>query len=604
MITPWPTLPLRTTPLPGESVDSWIEALALRYKLSPRRLLPSLGLSGRAMSTNHLIRATPPGTWRRVELAAGLREECLDSVVGGSFALFPSMVGGGSRFCPACLADSDRWPLAWRSNWTVACSRHGLLLHDYCPGCRNPPRTTIAGGRTPVPSATCIFQSQAGAERCGTELATVPTVAAHPAVLAVQHWVDQLTAGLEGPDPAHSVAVLSDLPTVVCWLLGRQDVNWQAEADALAPGRRPCPTQPFHGRLPRTDAALTAAVLDHAMTIYGTDERRAVTLIRGLLPPAQSRMGVLPPNMGAQRWQALSPTFPNRFLRAVDKDLAAIDRLRLKTSSPSAGRPTGSATARVRIVPQLIWPDWAARLLPVTRFNPELFRATASTCLLAPGTPERKYDALTTHLNPRVSATQVSVLLHAFGDLPDPCLSDALTAFCRIADYLDRAGSPIDYQRRRETLPAESVISWERWRDLACSAGAHPGDRPKAGHRNQGRYLHAQRHLLQLLSGADLADRRHRLAFDNPNDRNRYVGFSTSMTPALRTALNEHGAKILADLGIDEPLTWSPPPHLAQGLALPGVDTRTLDLDCQSPGIVEAFLMRPDRLGGGWRVLL
>src|SRR5438309_479081 len=46
----------------------------------------------------------------------------------------------GSRFCPACLRDTDgRWLLRWRLPWAFACPVHAHLLVDVCPGCGKPP---------------------------------------------------------------------------------------------------------------------------------------------------------------------------------------------------------------------------------------------------------------------------------------------------------------------------------------------------------------------------------------------------------------------------------------------------------------------------------
>lgn len=70
---------------------------------------------------------------------------------------------------------------------------------------------------------------------------------------------------------------------------------------------------------------------------------------------------------------------------------------------------------------------------------------------------------------------------------------------------------------------------------------------------------------------------RHPLAFRNAADRTRYLDFTTAMTKALREALHQHAADLLAELGIDERLTWSPPAHLADSLRLPGVAVDDLD---------------------------
>jgi len=564
----------------AESVDSWIEALARRYRLAPSLLLPALGLSTQGRSINRLVKGTSQEAWRRMEAAAGLPAGALQTVQLAGASLRTTLVGGGSRFCPRCLGENGgRWLVAWRSNWTVACTRHRLLLHDTCPSCTRTPRVYLPGGTTELPPGTCAYQPHRRAERCGTDLAAHSATTAHPAVLAVQTWIDDLHQAADHASDPEAAATLTDLPVVAYWLMAREEIDWQARAAELAFDRTPTQATPVNGRLPRLDAALVAGVLDLARTVLGPDHDAGVTALRDL-PHGPARTGVMPAGMSIPRWHAMRGPFPNRFLRAVDPGLTAMDRLRFKSPTPAAEQPTSRGAAeRGRLIPHLIWPDWAGRLLPVSGFHPDLFRATAATCLLIPGTSERANHTLPNRFNRRVTPAHVSVLLQGFGDLPAPTLDHVLTAFCRIATYLDTAGSPIDYQRRREQIPAHPLITWAQWRDLACAANSHPGESPRNGESSHGRYLHVKRHLLQLLTGADLGTPTHQFAFTRSGDRSTYADFTAKLTLPLRAALTAHAERILAELGIDEPATWSPPADLAQGLVLPGTDTTALDND-------------------------
>ena len=125
-----------------------------------------------------------------------------------------------------------------------------------------------------------------------------------------------------------------------------------------------------------------------------------------------------------------------------------------------------------------------------------------------------------------------------------------LTAISCLAGYLDTCGSPIDYQRRRDLIPAGTITAGQ-WRDLCYGAAAHPGEARR--HRD------AQRYLFQLLTGADLHDRRHALAFTSNYDYSRYHAFADTIPTGLRDALHAHAAGLLDDLGIGEPITWAPP---------------------------------------------
>ena len=99
---------------------------------------------------------------------------------------------------------------------------------------------------------------------------------------------------------------------------------------------------------------------------------------------------------------------------------------------------------------------------------------------------------------------------------------------------------------------------------------AHPGEAR--------RHHDAQRYLFQLLTGADLHDPRHALAFTSNNDYSHYHAFADTLPTRLRDALHVHAAGLLHDLGIGEPLTWAPPPDCCAGVDLPGPEPDDIDL--------------------------
>jgi TniQ len=556
------TLPLRLPVADGESLDSWIEALARRYRIAPRAMLSIVGAGQPSGYVSSLLEKTSPAIWDRAGHAAGLAPGRLRAAAGAQLAPVSRLRSHGSRFCPACLAgNGGRWQLAWRLNWTVACPQHRLLLAEACPVCLAPPRVRIPGGTTPVDAATCACPARGPRRRCGADLTRTPAGEATASDLGAQRWIDTLIADLAGPHAAAAEAVLADLPAVTSWL-----------ARSTAAGQEPR-TRRGYGTVPRADARHTADLLAQARVLLTGGDQAAITALRAIITGLPTGERTPPPGMGYHRWKGLHPVFPSRYLQAADQDLYTVDRLRMKTVTTAAAPPGTGRPQRSRMLPQMLWPDWTARLLPVTGFLPDLFRAVMSVCVLIPGSANRSLAAIAAPLNPRLSSSHISVALQGIADISgEASLRPVLILLCRLAEYLDACGSPIDYQRRRDIAPAQPM-TWQHWRDLACGAGSHPGD-PVA----TGRVLHAQRHLHQLLTGSDLAGRRHTLAFRDASDRSRYLGFVTSLTPALRRALREDAARILAKHGIDEPVSWSPPADLAGGLTLPGIDTGSLDL--------------------------
>lgn len=561
------SLPMRVDILAEESVDSWVEAVGRRYDVSMRRMLIALGMTPPPVTIAALLTRVEPAHWRAIEEAAGLAPGRLDTASAGS--------GGDrllrrSRFCPQCLAErAGRWPLFWRQRWTVACLHHRVLLLDACRTCQHPPRRLVPGGFSPLPIASCAHIVDG--MRCGADLTSAPAVEVGAEVLAAQHWVDELLLAdcSDQADHAAALSQLRDLPTIVSWLLHHHGEHLRATAEHLAVPYPPA--DPEGSATHRMGAAVTAAALDRVRVLVGAADEPALQLLAQLLPRPDASSRSCPPGMDGRQWVELTGRFPNRYLRTVDRGLPDIDRLRFSSSTPAASLPTTTAVSsaaneRVPQVPQLLWPDWTARLLPATGIAADRLRSVGTVCLLLPGsTRGASADAAKTFA-PRLGADAGVQLLMAFGRHSGGSFTNAvLTVLCRIAEHLDTVGSAIDYQRRRDQLPSQ-MISWEQWRELAYTAGGHPGDAP-----DRGRHLQAQRYLYQLLCGADLLDPRHGLAFRSPPDRGVYVKFLTALPTPLRAGLHDHAQAVLTGLGIDEPLTWSPPDRLADGLVLPGI---------------------------------
>ncbi|MFI1989106.1 LysR family transcriptional regulator [Actinoplanes sp. NPDC020271] len=139
---------------------------------------------------------------------------------------------------------------------------------------------------------------------------------------------------------------------------------------------------------------------------------------------------------------------------------------------------------------------------------------------------------------------------------------DVLRAVCALADYIDEHGSPIDYERRRAIF-TDVVLSRTQWEDICFRAEEHPG-------RDQ-KISYARRFVFQLLTGADLRDPSHSLAFTSITDKSLYLQrFEQNLSSSLRMRLREFAMMLLSRQGIDEPLTWSPPPDCVAGLRVPG----------------------------------
>jgi DNA-binding transcriptional ArsR family regulator len=593
MSAPPRTLPLRVPPVPGEALDSWLEALARRHQVTVGTLVTALGwhMPG---SPGGLVAGLPAQVLRRLEQQAGLPAGRLDDAVLDRYLPLAAARRRGSRYCPSCLAERDgRWLLAWRLGWTFACTTHGVLLCDTCPSCGQAPRGR-AGRAGLNPPGTCANTIKRH-EYCGADLRQVIPGRLAPGnpVLAAQRWTGILLT-LDDTRPAGNGDALSDLGIVASWVLrqapaaqlagsGPQVLAAWREQDQQPPATRRQPS-----RFPPASAALTAALAATAMTVLTGSDEQAIEQIRALLPPRAGPRRPRPAGLPTARWRQLSQPARGRFLRALDPDLSPADRIRYRTGTPQAAIPAGPPgllAARARAIPQLLWPDWAIRLIPVHGFAPGPFRSAIAACMLLPGRPA---STANTALHAYRSTQATGAVLRA---LAGGGHDTVLTAISCLAGYLDTSGSPIDYQRRRDLIPAETITAGQ-WRDLCYGAAAHPGETRR--HRD------AQRYLFQLLTGADLHDPRHALAFTSTSDYSHYHAFAGTLPTGLRDALHGHAAALLHGLGIGEPLTWSPPPGCCAGLELPGPEPDDIDLDAASRLIITGGLPVADaaaRLG-------
>ncbi|WP_331745647.1 TniQ family protein [Streptomyces virginiae] len=570
-------LPLRIPILDGESLDSWLETLGRRNGLTLSAFLRVLGMP-RHHLTRLLVSAPPVAVLRELEIRTGLPAGRLDQAVIGSDFPFGPRRQRRCRFCPQCLAEREgRWLRKWWLPWTFACTTHEALLHDTCSGCGEGVRIRLPGHTLRFPAGTCTLGSRLTSV-CGTDLTSsdvLPLDSDHP-LLAAQHRVDVLLA-----TPSTAGTVLADLNQCTPWLMHTiddNDIQTMGRTVRERWRRRPLATRTPADRVKPLDAAASGVIAHAALAFLDTpDDDSAVHAVHVLRSRRDTPNKVIPKAMTAEQWSRLSPGTRRRFLHAGDQIMGALDRVRFSSSTPRARVPEPgdrSASARIRNVPQLLWPGWTVRLMPQEGMQENLFRGIAAALLLLPGEPVLRARGVTDRLGPHLPSAMTVTLQRALKS-GHP---DVLTALCNLAHYLDDHGSPIDYERRRRLVPA-APITPDQWRELCFRTGTLPGEQLSAKTTQAPRYLNAQRYLNQLLTSADLTDPCHPLALRSAPDRSRYFAFPPSLTLDQRDALHRHALGVLHDLNINEPLTWEPPQKCADGLDLPGRHLEDIELE-------------------------
>ena len=304
MSAPARTLPLRVPPVPGEALDSWLEALAWRSQVTVGTLAAALGWPFPA-GPGGLVAGIPAQVLLRLEHQTGLSAERLDNAVLDRYLPLGPVRRRGSRYCPSCLAERDgRWLLAWRLGWAFSCTAHTVLLCDTCPACGQVPRSRT--GRTALnPPGSCanIIKRH---EYCGADLreATACRLAPGSPVLAAQDWIASLLttsgarAGADGAPPRNT---LSDVGIAASWVLRQAPAGQLAGfgPQALATRRewhqQPPAARSQPSRFPPASAVLTGALAVTAMTVLAGSDEQAIEQIRALLPSRRARGGPGPP---------------------------------------------------------------------------------------------------------------------------------------------------------------------------------------------------------------------------------------------------------------------------------------------------------------------
>ncbi|MEU4159216.1 LysR family transcriptional regulator [Actinoplanes sp. NPDC026670] len=256
---------------------------------------------------------------------------------------------------------------------------------------------------------------------------------------------------------------------------------------------------------------------------------------------------------------AVSHQRTRQFLTACDSKLRFVDRVRFGTCTDNPAIPDAASTARARsrmkCLPQFLWQDWLARFQPRKGIDADVIGSLIPSMLLVPGNAD---------LNSTETHDFFNWGYRGSRPLEDLAKShpDTLRAVWELARYLDAHGSPIDYERRRSTFANVAMCS-EDWRSICSEIDEDPG--------RERRYHNAQRFVYRLLTGADLRDPSHPLAFTTFRDKRSYNWeFEPRISAAMKKALTEYAEAKLAAEMIIEPLIWSPPMDCITGLNLAG----------------------------------
>ncbi|MGO9154453.1 TniQ family protein [Mycobacterium sp.] len=593
-------LPIRVAPLPGEAIDSWIEAIAHRYDSTWSQLQLALG--------GALKGAEYPDTWvRRLTDAqvakisaateidgAAIREMTLadlpgivvgiDPGKGHPVSQFPWRHLHASRYCPSCLADNGgRWSLGWRTVWSFACLTHECLLASECPRCAGAPRRRIVSDVVPQP-ARCAAPLNAGSLHpvawCGADLTLAPVVHldhGHPFLVAqatINDVIDNGTVdfGIYRGSSYRRQQVLMDVRELGQYFLNDRDatiLTTLVPKSLVAQLPSGCAARSARGRLvDRASPAISTAVaVTAALGVVGQpDIASAAEVLRSVRSAGHGHALCSRITTTNNRSGQTSARLRGAHIVSQAPELGASEQLRARVGTPIACPPVGGIADAQRMatcIPTLLWPQWSVRFAG-PRQTQRTLRPALSVAMLLIGNHLKIAQAASLLASPLSAAAVNGGLYQVKHSEHWPDMREALY---RLHRYLRRCAPPIDYARRRQ-LDYTALLPEPEWKAICRSTGTRPEGLSTA-----------RRYLLERLSAT--------FAFAGPMtkaDQDGYVmlqRFPARLTPDLSVELAEYSLRFLAGQGITgEPDSWSPPVALLNDLHLPNRGVEDVDISC------------------------
>lgn len=603
------TLPIRLKPVPGEAIDSWLEALAHRNHAVHADLLaavrPGTGQRHPSIQNAWIVRL-PAQEMQAVSAATGIDQAAITAMTLSHYAeralridpktqtisrTFPWGRGRGSRYCPHCLAETGgRWQLAWRLGWSFACLRHSCLLADACPECGRAQRIFAhIGDAIPAPGRCALPRRDATGRapaRCGADLAnmTVPTFSDDHPVLTAQQLIynvidtDEATFGVYRNNAVRRVDALADIRAVAARVLSyatHEDLENVIPADLLSAhrslglqlaqrsgrnGDKPGLCAPAH-------AATAAVGVTAALTsLTAPDVATAGQAMHWLVRSGRERgLTVCPANIG---WShRVTPTLMAVQLASLEPFLQLTDQLRYRIAAPVPSQPSPGKSRIDRIVhatPTMFWPAWSLRMaVPGCRHR--YLRRVLSAAVLMVGTRLRLPQAAEM-ISPGMPGQDVSRVLQ--GMQANATWEAIRAALTHCADHLADGETRIDYHRRRK-LDYRNLLPGDKWVTICREVGVAAPTRRTS--------LSARGFLFEQLSG--LPARAAPIAVDSWEFRSKVADFPRHLTPELNTAMRSHAEEFLAEHHIsDEPVVWHPPTDVLDALHVGGMDPAAVDV--------------------------
>jgi hypothetical protein len=521
----------------------------------------------------------------------------------------------GSRYCPRCLAaNGGRWMLAWRIPWVFACAGCQVLLADTCPDCGRRHRNTRTG--RPREPGRCDLTGlplppwhppRGGSPACTSDPADTPAVAlpAGGYVLAAQQHVDAVIAALlaSRSQPAETAALqqyLDDACAVARAAVSAVNGTADPPAAAIAvmeelgartgPGAADSALASHSGGPRRQLAPVTAFGVTIAdIMLHGRHHDPDPVIAGWLAGNTASRRNTTSPADVLTHWEQASPALKAALARPLSARLDTFYQLRYRAVAGPARIPDPArAQERAAVLPSLMWPGWALRLMPPGDYDFLRYRAALAVMLAVAVTGAEDYRTAQELLG--LEPFHSSRLATFTARLrQDSILEPVTAAICLLARKLDEHGAPVDYARRRRLRRfSQAQLDTDSWRRQRYFL-THPATWAQRRHLDHAtlpaapvQEQLARLRLIEFLTGTHPRYLPGPLRLPERRSQD-YAGFVFTMPGQMARCLQQQARALLAHAGVHEPVTWEPPFDWAAGIPWPGPD----------PGAISTEELRP-----------
>lgn len=467
--------------------------------------------------------------------------------------------GSGTRYCVECLREQPGvFYTYWRLWWSFICEQHHTLLRAGCPACHNEIIEATVTEREPRDPLRCWAMLPDG-DFCRHSLVDtwdeVPVDHDSPMLRAQLALASRWTTGVS----ASSDVAPRTLRGAAIALLGAGDLGRVAELSLIPEDeiRGLFDQCDKTGGTPPREPLAMAAILGAAyrLTTDPEPDVRAVIRETTFARPVRSAEAVEGP--GSARyllnfWPGIDKRMKGRVMRALDQDLPPIQRL-VHGSAASAEAfeafrtmqeytppdyelplseletiwrsPVRESVQRWgdRMIPNLMWPTWAAPLGIDDRTDPIALQTALADAIRIAGTGEHPDVDAIAGIGRRLRPTMLGA--------PEQTTA-ILRQICELALVLRAEPGPIDYERRRG-IPTDQLLFPQHWQALATSVGDEPG--------KQRRLAHARRYAFLRMSGAAPRDLPAPLRFPSSgSDAGEYTEFVVTMSAELKVAIDQY----------------------------------------------------------------